>query len=301
MNLYRLNKENLANIKETPFKLEKEIQKLFEKNLAQTLNLELVKSEFQIKDKRIDTLAFDEESNAFIIIEYKRGKNYSVVDQGFTYLQLMLDNEADLVLCYNETLNKKLRKKDVEWSQTRVIFVSPSFTDDQKQASNFKDMAIELYEIKRYESNIIAINPIKKSKVAPSIGTITGKDSRLGETTKVIKVYTEEDHLENKSDSTKELYDTVKNAILILDDGIEIVPRRYYIAFKKNANNITYICIQKTALKIYINLKKGLLDDSKKITRDVSKTGHWGNGDYEVSIEDTADLEYIMSLIKQAI
>ena len=35
--------------------------------------------------------------------------------------------------------------------------------------------------------------------------------------------------------------------------------------------------------------------------RDVSNIGHWGNGDYELVIKNTDDLEYIMSLIKQAI
>ena len=39
----------------------------------------------------------------------------------------------------------------------------------------------------------------------------------------------------------------------------------------------------------------------KKISRDVSSVGHWGNGDYEVVVDDTQNLEYVMSLIKQAI
>ena len=39
------------------------------------MNLQLVKSEFSIKNKRIDTLAYDKQSKAFIIIEYKRSKN----------------------------------------------------------------------------------------------------------------------------------------------------------------------------------------------------------------------------------
>jgi len=65
------------------------------------MGLHLVKSEFSIKNKRIDTLAFDPESKAFIIIEYKRNKNISVVDQGFTYLSLMLENKADFIIEYS--------------------------------------------------------------------------------------------------------------------------------------------------------------------------------------------------------
>lgn len=43
-----------------------------------------------------------------------------------------------------------------------------------------------------------------------------------------------------------------------------------------------------------------MLEDSKSIARDVSKTGHWGNGDYEIVMKDSEDFEYILSLIKQS-
>lgn len=62
-----------------------------------------------------------------------------------------------------------------------------------------------------------------------------------------------------------------------------------------------YIHIQKNALKIWINLKIGQLDDPKNLAKDVSNVGHWGNGDYEIIVKDTENLEYTMSLIKQAI
>src|SRR5690554_7642716 len=97
MKLYNKNKNQISQLKEIPFKLEREIQNLFESQLTELLGLQLVKSEFSIKNRRIDTLAFDNQSNAFIIIEYKRSKSNSVVDQGFTYLNLMLENKADFI------------------------------------------------------------------------------------------------------------------------------------------------------------------------------------------------------------
>ena len=301
MHLYNLKPKNTIGIlKEKPFKLEKDIQALFEDNLDTLMNLQLVKSEFSIKNKRIDTLAYDTQSNAFIIIEYKRSKSISVVDQGFTYLSLMLENKADFIVEYNETLKLNLKRTDVDWSQTRVVFVSTSFTENQKTATNFKDIAIELWEIKRYENNLISVNQIKKSKSAESIKPITVTNNKLDAVTREIKVYTEEDHTINKSDDIIELYETFRDAIVNLADDIEIVPKLDYIAFKKNSN-ITDVCIQRKGLKLWINLKKGFLDDPKNLMRDVSNIGHWGNGDYELVVKNTTDLEYIMSLIKQAI
>ena len=301
MHLYNLNPKSSINIlKEKPFKLEKEIQQVFETNLRELMDLQLVKSEFSIKNKRIDTLAYDTQSKAFIIIEYKRNKNISVVDQGFTYLSLMLENKADFIVEYNETLKANLKRSEVDWSQTRVVFVSSGFTENQKTATNFKDIAIELWEVKRYENNLISVNQIKKSKAAESIKPITSSNSKLESVTKEIKVYTEEDHLANKSDEVIELYEEFKEAILNLADDIEVEPKKLYIAFKKD-KNISDIVILKKGLKLFINLPKGKLEDPKGIMRDVSNTGHWGNGDYETIIKSTKDLEYIMSLIKQVI
>jgi predicted transport protein len=42
------------------------------------------------------------------------------------------------------------------------------------------------------------------------------------------------------------------------------------------------------------------LDDPKGVARDVSSIGHWGNGDYEIRVTPTTDLEYIMFLIHQS-
>ena len=166
MILYHNTSNTLEQVKEKPFKLERDIQNLFENNLQNIMGLQMVKSEFTIKNKRIDTLAYDKQSNAFIIIEYKRDKNYSVVDQGLTYLNLMLQNKAEFILTYNETLPESLHSKDVDWSQSRVAFVSPSFTENQISASDFKDFGIELWEVKQFENNTISINSIKKSSGA---------------------------------------------------------------------------------------------------------------------------------------
>lgn len=300
MALYISQTGKLKEVKEKPFKLEKDIQKVFEANLYAIMGLELVKSEFTIKNKRIDTLAYDAQACAFIIIEYKRDKNISVVDQGFTYLSLMLENKADFIVEYNESLKRNLKREDVDWSQTRVAFVSPSFTENQIQATNFKDIAIELWEVRQYENDTITINPIKKSVAAESIKPITQQNQTLKNVTEEIKVYTEQDHIEKASDLTAELYEKFKAAILNLTDGIEVKPQKFYIAFKKR-KNVTDIAILKKSLKLFINAKAGQLDDPKKLAQDVSNIGHWGNGEYQIQVEDDKDLEYIMSLVKQAI
>ncbi len=298
MALFRIE-EKLEYIKEKPFRLEKDIQNLSEHNLKSIFGLNFVKSEFALNNFRIDTLAFDKEANAFVIIEYKRDKNFSVIDQGYAYLSLMLNNKADFILEFNENLEKTLKRSDVDWSQSRVLFVSPAFTNYQREAINFKDLPIELWEVKRYENNSVSYEQIQKTGAQESIKTISKTGKEIDNVAKEIKVYSEKEHLENINIEIKELYEKFKSAIQNLDN-IEIKPKKKYIAFVAGRNVID-ILPQKKALKMWINMSKGELNDTKGITRDVSKTGHWGNGDYEIQTRNDDDLEYILSLVKQSI
>ena len=125
MSLFQLlDNGEIEEIREKEFKLEKELQYICEKNLKILLWLQLVKSEFVIENYRFDTLAYDEENKSFVIIEYKRGQNYSVIDQGYAYLATMLNNKAEFILEYNEKLDESLKKSEIDWSQSKIIFIT---------------------------------------------------------------------------------------------------------------------------------------------------------------------------------
>jgi RecB family endonuclease NucS len=104
----------LKEITEDTFVLEKDLQRLVENNLSTIFEVNFVTSEFDLKGLRVDSLGFDEESRAFIIIEYKRDKNFSVIDQGYAYLALLLNNKAEFILQYNENSQKPLKKDEVD-------------------------------------------------------------------------------------------------------------------------------------------------------------------------------------------
>lgn len=300
MSLFNLNEEGKLNeIYEKEFKLERELQKICEENLEKLLGLKVVKSEFPIENYRFDTLAYDEENKAFTIIEYKRGQNYSVIDQGYAYLAAMLNNKAEFILEFNENFDKVLKRNDVEWSQSKIIFISQNFTKYQRDIINFKDLPIELYEIKKFDKNIIFFSEVKGKRISASIKSISIKDETVKKVVSEIKTYILEDCLSIGSQETIELYEVFSERIEEMLSDIKIEPKKHYVAFRKNKKNIVDFKIQKNQLKIWLNLKKGELNDNKQLFRDVSKIGHLGNGDYELTITDDEELEYILSLIKQ--
>jgi predicted transport protein len=300
MKLFKINKDVLEEVNGVPFLLEKDIQVLIEKNVNSIFGLTFIQSELSVDKYRIDTLCYDEENNSFVIIEYKKGSSYSVIDQGFTYLQLLLNSKHFFIHTLSQYLGKVVDLADVDWSQSRIVFISPSFTSFQRDSVNFKDLPFELWEIKMFSNQSVVLSQLlANSKV--SIGSLNtnSTNSTITQVSREVKVYTEEAHLDYTSVELNEKYSELRSRITDLGPDVEVVPRKEYVGFKRQSNFVD-IEFQKKQLKIFINLKKGELDDPQNVSRDVSNVGHYGNGDYEVRYTSDTDLDYLMLLIKQS-
>lgn len=211
----------------------------------------------------------------------------------------MLNNKAEFILEYNENCNDSLKREDVDWSQSKVIFVSPVFNNYQKESINFRDLPFELWEVKRFSNDTISFNNIKPSKTSESINTIATTNEQISTVNKEVVVYTEEEHLNKSSEEIVDIYNTIKEFILGLDDTISIKPKKLEIGFAYKNKIMVDIHLQKKALKMWLNTAYNAIDDSKGVGRDVTNIGHWGNGDFEIQISNDEDVEYIFSLIKQ--
>jgi len=167
MPLFSIKGDRLERVKEVSFKSErKDIQHTTESSLKEVFGFEFVKSELVLGSLRIDTLAFDAENKSFVIIEYKIDQSFSVIDQGYAYLALLMNNKAEFILEFNECKNQSLKRDDVDWSQSKVIFVSPQFTKYQKQAINFRDLPIELWEVSKFENGTLLFNQLKSPETS---------------------------------------------------------------------------------------------------------------------------------------
>lgn len=283
-------------LKQKDFKNEKELQTYFEANLEKILGLKFIESEVTVGNFRLDTLAFDEESNSFMIIEYKNIRNHSLVDQGYTYLKLLLERKADFTLKYSHFLGKAIDIKDIDWSQSRIIFVSPVFTSYQLNAADFKNIPIDLIKVARYDEDIVEIVKIPKSSNVRVEEIDIANDNEVN---KEIVVYTEDEHLNKLSENLKGVYYELKDRVLKLDD-IDIDVKKCYIAFKGAKNIIDVECKQKKII-VFINMKYGTLVDPLNLTNNLFNVGHHGNGDYCVELTSIDQIDSIMPLIRQSL
>ncbi len=158
--------------------------------------------------------------------------------------------------------------------------------------------AEDAYEILKSIA-LISGTPNRLKKMKPEGHEVLDEELATAIQNSGVILYDEASHLQHGSQNIQILYNELKQKILKLDKNIYIEPKKLYIAFKMDTN-ICDVEIQRSKLKVTINLPKGKLQDPDKIAEDVSLTGHWGNGDYRIILSDNEMLDYAINLIKQA-
>ncbi len=298
---YVFDKSKIKKLSEKPFLSENEIKDLIESNVELFFGLEYVRSEFQLHGLRVDTLAFDLETKSFVIIEYKQNKNFSVIDQGFAYLALLLNNKADFILEYNERQKNHLKKDQVDWTQSRVIFVSPSFTNYQRQATNFKDLPMELWEIKKYEDGSVSLNELVSFDGAESIKTVSKLGSSLEKVAKEVKKYSVEDHFKSNWPITKEVYQKLRDRILELDSRLYESPQRAYVGFKIDNSVMCGVHIQKSKIILWFGRTqpKDLKDPENKVIYREKSFEYYNQHISDYFLSNIKDVDYAVFLLRQ--
>ena len=173
--------------------------------------------------------------------------------------------------------------------------------------------AIETFDGKKRKKEFYAMTADDAYAILETISTISGTSNRLHKMTpeghEIIDeqiasevedkvVYTEDAFLKKADPETRDIYYKLKSRLVDLE-GVTVEPKKLYIAFKAPKNFVD-VEVQKHAVKIFINLRKGTLNDPDDIADDVSGVGHWGNGDYRVYINSESDFDYIYDLIMQS-
>lgn len=312
MEVFNLKNDKVEEVELKPFKLERDIQNLVEKNTETFFQLEFISSELTVGKYRIDSLCYDNENNSFVIIEYKKGNSYSVIDQGYTYLQLLLNNKSDFLLTLSQHFNKVLRLEDIDWSQSKIIFVSPSFNSYQKDSVNFKNLPFELWEIKRFSNNTIVFNK-HKSNSKESIDSLTNSNNQnlITSVSKEVKVVDEEFHTSKSSPVLVGKWEELKEGISNFE-GVEVTPKNNYISLMLNGKTLCYLIFRKNSISLEISRGNVNPDGSKSKNyfdlddpKSISKEGswEWKSGTkgtiYKIPIDKNTDLEYVIFLIKQ--
>lgn len=96
------------------------------------------------------------------------------------------------------------------------------------------------------------------------------------------------------------LYQKLHTAILQIEPKAKVEYKKLYIAYKLKTNFVDVV-VQRSRLRLSVNLDFEEVYDPNGICRDVTDMGRWGNGDVEIGFESLSMLDSVIEIIKQAI
>lgn len=307
MAIFEIEKGSAKRVRLSEFKLEKDLQNLIESNLETIFNCKFIATEFStgnIHSGRIDTLALSEDNNP-VIIEYKKVASSDLLTQSLYYLHWIKDHKGDFQIAANKTLDKQI---EIDWSDIRVICLAPEYKKFDLHAVQVMGANIELWQYKLYENGVLNIEEIFKRSTSNSnqeIDNYNGKNPIMVEAgkkaalTRKTATYTLEEHYESLEGKILELFNAVRDYIVTIDSSIEEAPKKNYIAYKTSQN---FACLQtyKKKLTLYLKLNADEIKPMPIQGRDVREIGHYGTGDFELTIKNLQDFEETKHLIHEA-
>lgn len=271
----------------TEANLERTLQNLVEANMESFFGVRLLRSEYVIKDGRMDSIGIDENYSP-VIFEYKCHKDENVINQGLFYLDWLLDHKGDFQILVQQEWEPEAVEK-IDFSAPTVFCIAKEFNKYDLHAVNRMGVNIRLVKYHFYEDDLICFEHLNSPSVTGNSGC---SDSRVS-------------HKKAKNkEALTETYEELCAFIESLGDDISRTQLKYYLAYKKVRN---FVCIERTSsgIKLYLPLDpKKYIKPQDPIPgfamRDVSATGHHGTGDLEVVIGSLDALERVKPLIEQA-
>jgi len=301
MPLFTILKSKLLAVAQTTFPSEKTLQKLIEANLDVVFNCRFVATEFPTGAQhagRIDTLALSEDDNP-VIIEYKNVESSDLINQSLFYLSWIHDHRGDFAIAVQKALGDKVK---VDWSYVRVICIAPNYRKYDLHAVKVMGANIELWSYRLYADGSFHLEEVLQKSDAGVAGE-DGKNPVMVAAGKKAAAaakagrYTFDQHLAGKSEALRQLAMAVNDFIVGLDPSIEVVPKKFYVAYK-TSQNIVCMEVKKRKLLLYLKLDPKKNRGPKGISRDVSGIGHGGTGDLEISVSDPVNFEATKDFIR---
>lgn len=291
--LFHVGSGAVKELSGTTDTIEKSVQVLFEKNLEALLGVRFLASEYVTSNGgRIDTLGLDE-NGCPVILEYKRASNENVINQGLFYLDWLMDHRKDFQWLVLEKLGKE-DASSVDWSAPRLICIAGDFNKYDDHAVKQIQRNIELIRYRRYDSDLLMLDLLVATAgtVAPLSESTTGIP-RKDKTISAI--------LDELDESLSDRFETLRASLMALGDDVQERTLRFYIAFKRIKN---FACVEfrptTGKILVFVKVDPTTITLEPGFTRDVSKIGHFGTGDLEVTLGKSEDLERAMHLIKQS-
>lgn len=280
--------------------LEKDVQRLVECNLDMLFGLTFVSTELSIENVRFDTLAFDEENNAPVIIEFKNTFEKSLFDQGLEYLNILFSRKADFSITLHKKLGISPDPDKISWENARVIFVGNRFSVRQKRAVSFNGLPIELWSFEWLENDFFKLDReslVKEASLSEFAKSIGRESVAIEKVSREIKEYERDYHKKDANPKIWELFEKLESFVKDLGE-FETRYRKLYIGFYGKQS---FCVVKLLKSKLQVEFGKGKDASTFMNTHDVHDISYKKfNHSFMFEVESEKDLEYLMLILKKA-
>ncbi|MGW4197119.1 DUF5655 domain-containing protein [Streptomyces sp. NPDC005004] len=260
--------------------VEAHVQGLVEANMETLLGVRFLASEYStgpVHAGRIDSLGLDENGSP-VIVEYKRGTDAGVINQGLFYLSWLVDHRAEFEHLVRDRLGETAASQ-VRWSSPRLVCIAGDFTRYDVHAVREHRRSIDLVRYRLFGSDLLGLEAVASVSGSTHVVHRGRRPAIVGASAG------------GQGAPMVELATAVDAALLGLGDGVNRVQRKQYTAFQRLRNFACVCPPQKTKLLVYLRVDPNQVDLVPGFTRDVSGLGHHGTGDLEVQLRTPRDVE----------
>ncbi|MFG2707412.1 DUF5655 domain-containing protein [Streptomyces sp. NPDC048386] len=266
---------------------EADVQSIVEGNMEKLLGVRFLASEYgtgPVHGGRIDSLGLDE-NGAPVVVEYKRGVDSGVINQGLFYLGWLMDHRAEFQHLVRDRLGVTTAAQ-VLWSAPRLICVAGDFTRYDVHAVREHRRSIDLVRYRFFGKDLLGLE---------TVASVTGRPLAAK---RVRQHAAGLPPVRGHSEELAELAEAVDEVLLGLGDGVSRVQRKQYRAYQRLRNFACVCPPQKTKLLVYLKVDPRAVDLMPGFTRDVTGLGHHGTGDLEVQLRSERDVERAVGLFR---
>ncbi|MEU3499921.1 DUF5655 domain-containing protein [Streptomyces hundungensis] len=267
--------------------IEADVQGLVETHMETLLGVRFLASEYStgpVHGGRIDSLGLDENGSP-VIVEYKRGTDAGVINQGLFYLAWLMDHRAEFEHLVRDRLGGTAASQ-VLWSGPRLICIAGDFTRYDVHAVREHRRSIDLVRYRYFGSDHFGLETVASVTGHPAL---VERARRRGAGVSPVR---------KQGGQMVELADAVDEVLVGLGDGVTRVQRKQYRAYRRLRNFASLCPPQQTKLLVYLKADPKEVDLVPGFTRDVTGLGHHGTGDLELQLRTERDLERAGDLLR---
>ncbi len=242
------------------------------------------------------------------------GRKERVAVDEYTIEHIMPQNEK-LSAAWRNALGDDWKRVQETWLHTlgnltltgyNSEYSDRPFPDKRDMVGGFKESPLKLNQglgsLDNWDEDAIKKRAARLSKTAAKVWAFPELSADVLAAYRVPEEstgYSIADHPYLENGNVQLLFEAFRKEVLALDPCVTEQFFKLYVAYKAETNFVDVVP-QSKRLRLSLNLAFSEINDPKKLCKDVSGVGRWGNGDVEVALDNAENLAYIIGLVRQS-